>query len=382
MTSGWPSSRVRVNVPFLDLRREVDYLGTELLDAAERVIRSGSYVLGQEVGLFEQEFASFTRTKNCVTVGNGLHALELVLRAWGIGEGDEVLVPANTFIATWLAVSACGAIPVPIDPDPGTLTIEARDVAARVTGDTAAVIPVHLFGMPNDVPAIRRSLEGRSVRILEDAAQAHGACVGGAPVGGLGDAAAFSFYPSKNLGALGDGGAVTTNDSRVAESLRLLRNYGSSVKYRHEIRGGNSRLDELQAALLRVKLSHVEESNRLRAECARGYLDALADVPGISLPAPPPGDRSQVWYVFNIRHQRRDELRSMLEREGIGTTIYYPEPPHLSPAYAELGYARGDFPVAEKFAGTSLALPFGPHLRVDEQETVVDSVRRASLALS
>jgi dTDP-3-amino-3,4,6-trideoxy-alpha-D-glucose transaminase len=371
-----------VGVPFLDLRREVDYLGTELLDAAERVIRSGSYVLGQEGVLFEQEFASFTRTENCVTVGNGLHALELALRAWGIGEGDEVLVPANTFIATWLAVSACGAVPAPVDPDPQTLTIEARDVAARVTANTVAVVPVHLFGVPSDVPAIRQSLEGRSVWILEDAAQAHGATVKGAPVGGLGDAAAFSFYPSKNLGALGDGGAVTTNDSGMAESLRLLRNYGSSVKYHHEIKGGNSRLDDLQAALLRVKLSHLEESNRLRAECARRYLGALSDVPGISLPPPLTGDRSQVWYVFNIRHERRDELRSMLEQEGIGTTIYYAEPPHLSRAYAELGYARGDFPVAEEFAGTSLALPFGPHLRDDEQETVVDSVRRAALRLS
>lgn len=323
-----------------------------------------------------------SRTENCVTVGNGLHALELALRAWGIGEGDEVLVPANTFIATWLAVSACGAIPVPVDPDPGTLTIEPRNVVARTTTNTAVVIPVHLFGVPSDVPAIRRSLEGRSVRILEDAAQAHGASVKGAPVGGLGDAAAFSFYPSKNLGALGDGGAVTTNDCRMAESLRLLRNYGSSVKYCHEIKGGNSRLDELQAALLRIKLIHLEESNRLRAECARRYLEALADVPGISLPAPPPGDRSQVWYIFNIRYKRRDELRSMLEREGIGTMIYYPEPPHLSPAYTELGYTRGDFPVAEEFASTSLALPFGPHLRVDEQETVVASVRRAALALS
>jgi dTDP-3-amino-3,4,6-trideoxy-alpha-D-glucose transaminase len=371
-----------VGVLFLDLRREADYLGAEMLAAAERVIRSGSYILGQEVCLFEEEFARFARTKTCVSVGNGLHALELVLRAWGIGEGDEVLVPANTFVATWLAVSACGAIPVPIDPDPATLTIEAQCVAARVTTHTAAVIPVHLFGMPSDVPSIRQSLEGRSLQILEDAAQAHGASIGGVPVGGLGDAAAFSFYPSKNLGALGDGGAVTTDDSHLAESLRLLRNYGSTVKYHHEVKGGNSRLDELQAALLRVKLSHLEESNNLRAECARRYLDALADVPGISLPAPPPGDRSQVWYVFNIRHPRRDELQSMLRREGIGTMIYYPEPPHLSPAYAELGYARGDFPVAEEFADTSLALPFGPHLRVDEQQTVADSVRRAALALS
>ncbi len=371
-----------MSVPFLDLGREVDYLGTELVDAAERVIRGGWYVLGQEVSLFEQEFARFTRTENCVTVGNGLHALELALRAWGTGQGDDVLVPANTFIATWLAVSACGAVPIPVDPDPETFTIEARDVLARATPNTTAVIPVHLFGLPSDVTAIRRSLEGRSVRILEDAAQAHGASVKGTPVGGLGVAAAFSFYPSKNLGALGDGGAVTTNDPRMAESLRLLRNYGSAVKYRHEIKGGNSRLDELQAALLRVKLRHVEESNRLRAECARRYLEVLADVPGIVLPAAPPVDRSQVWYVFNIRHERRDELRSLLAREGIETTIYYPEPPHLSPAYAELGYGRGDFPVAEGFAGTSLALPFGPYLRVDEQDTVVDSVRRAALALS
>ena len=371
-----------MSVPFLDLRREVDHLGPELLEAAERVIRDGSYVLGPEVDLFEQEFASFTRTEHCVTVGNGLNALELALGAWGTGQGDDVLVPANTFIATWLAVSACGAVPVPVDPDPETLTIEARDVAARATANTAAVIPVHLFGIASDVPAIRRSLKGRSVRILEDAAQAHGASLDGAPVGGLGDAAAFSFYPSKNLGALGDGGAVTTNDSGMAARLRLLRNYGSSVKYHHEVKGGNSRLDEIQAALLRVKLRHLEESNRLRAQCAGRYLGMLADVPGISLPAPPPVDRSQVWYVFNIRHHQRDELRSMLEREGIGTTIYYPEPPHLSPAYAELGYGRGDFPVAEQFAATSLALPFGPYLRVDEQEAVVDAVRRATLALS
>ena len=371
-----------MGVLFLDLSREVDYLGDELFAAAKRVIQSGSYVLGKEVSLFEKEFASFARTEHCVTVGNGLHALELALRAWGITEGDEVLVPANTFIATWLAVSACGAIPVPVDPDPVTLTIEARNVASRITANSAAVIPVHLFGVPSDVPAILRSVKGRSVRILEDAAQAHGATVKGAPVGGLGDAAGFSFYPSKNLGALGDGGAVTTNDPGMAECLRLLRNYGSSVKYRHEIKGGNSRLDELQAALLRVKLSHVEDSNRLRTECARRYLEMLADVPGISLPASLPEDRSQVWYVFNIHHERRDELRSILQQDGIATMIYYPEPPHLSPAYAELGYSRGDFPVAERFANTSLALPFGPHLRIDEQETVVDAVRRAALILS
>jgi dTDP-3-amino-3,4,6-trideoxy-alpha-D-glucose transaminase len=304
-----------------------------------------------------------------------------VLRAWGIGPGDEVVVPSNTFIATWLAVSACGAVPVPVDPNPETLTVEAPEVANRITPRTAAVIPVHLFGLPCDVPAIRRALDGRSVRILEDAAQAHGASVGRAPVGGLGDAAAFSFYPSKNLGALGDGGAVTTNDSRTAESIRMLRNYGSAIKYSHEIKGGNSRLDELQAALLRVKLVHLEELNRLRAECAQRYLAELADVPGISLPSLAPGDRSQVWYMFNIRHAKRDELQSMLHRDGIGTAIYYPEPPHLSPAYADLRYARGDFPVAEAFAQTSLALPFGPHLRIDEQEIVVNSVRRAAVAL-
>ena len=290
-----------MGVPLLDLRREVDHLLSELLAASEKVLRSGSYILGQEVRLFEEKFAAFVNTTRCVTVGNGLQALELVLRAWGIGEGDEVLVPANTFIATWLAVSACGALPVPVDPDPGTLTIEPDDVAVRATASTAAVIPVHLFGVPSDVPAIRRSLEGRSVKILEDAAQAHGAEVDGAPVGGLGDAAAFSFYPSKNLGALGDGGAVTTNDSVTAESVRLLRNYGSEVKYKHEIRGGNSRLDEFQAAFLRVKLTHLEESNRRRADCARRYFEVLADSAGsVSAPATPSRSGSGVVRVQHL----------------------------------------------------------------------------------
>lgn len=366
-----------MNVPFLDLSRESELLGDELVGAAVRVIRSGRFVLGPEVEAFEEEFARFVGVRHCIGTGNGFDALHLALRARGIGPGDEVIVPSNTYIATWLAVSATGALPVPIDPDPITLTIGGTGVASALTDRTAAVVPVHLYGVTSDMAGIRSAVGDRQVFVLEDAAQAHGAHIGGQRVGSLGDAAGFSFYPSKNLGALGDGGAVTTDDADLAGSVRMLRNYGSRTKYRHGVRGVNSRLDEVQAALLRIKLGHLDEWNAAREEIARSYLAGLKNVDGLSLPPVPPQGGRYAWHVFVIHHSRRDALHDALAAEGIGTQMYYPQPPHLSPAYADLSFRPGDFPIAEHSAAANLALPFSPHLQPDEQEAVIAALQRA-----
>jgi dTDP-3-amino-3,4,6-trideoxy-alpha-D-glucose transaminase len=371
-----------MTVPYLDLAVEARALETDLTAAAQRVIRSGRYILGDEVERFEAEFAAAVGSRHCVGVGNGLDALALTLRAWGVGPGDEVVVPANTYIATWLAVSAVGAVPVPVDPDPETLTIGGAGISPRITDRTAAVVAVHLYGFPCDVAGIRRSLGGRPVRILEDAAQAHGATRDGRTVGALGDGAAFSFYPSKNLGALGDGGAVTTDDDVLEAAVRLLHNYGSRAKGHHEVAGTNSRLDEIQAAFLRVKLTHLEEWNRRRSVLAGAYLEQLGDIPALTLPSRPPAGATHVWHVFNVHHPRRDELRDALAGRGIGTQLYYPEPPHLSPAYAPLGYSAGDFPVTEHSAATGLALPLSPYLTPEQQDQVVTAVREAAAELA
>lgn len=367
-----------MNIPFLDLRGAYLELQANLDAAWLRVMASGRYILGEELNSFEKEFAAFCGAGHCVGVGNGLDALELVLRGYGIGAGEEVIVPANTFIATWLAVSRVGAVPVPVEPDKGTYTIAVERIEAAISARTRAVIPVHLYGQPADMDPINELARKHGLKVIEDAAQAHGARYRGRPAGSLGDAAAFSFYPGKNLGAFGDGGAVVTGDGRLAERLRRLRNYGSAVKYRHEAIGVNSRLDELQAALLRVKLARLEEWNRRRCRMAAGYLNAFSNVPLLTLPRIPAGCEP-VWHLFVVRHPKRDDLQQHLSQAGVETLIHYPIPPHLSGAYAQRGFGRGDFPITERIAATALSLPIGPHLGPQMQETVVRAVNSFSV---
>jgi dTDP-4-amino-4,6-dideoxygalactose transaminase len=359
-------------VPFLDLQSLHKEVQSEMESAFKRVVESNSFILGSEVEAFETEFAEFCEASNCVTVANGLEALHLILRATGIGEGDEVIVPTNTFIATWLAVSYSGATPVPAEPDNRTFNLSPHSIEAAITPRTKAIIAVHLYGQPADMDPIREIARRHGLRLIEDAAQAHGARYKGRPVGSLGDVAAFSFYPAKNLGALGDGGAVVTNDPELADRVRVLRNYGSRAKYHHEVKGFNSRLDEIQAALLRVKLRRIDRWNGLRRSVAQFYLETLKDAGGISLPFV--ADQIEpVWHLFVIQHPERDALQRKLEEAGVQTLIHYPVPPHLQPAYAGPQWPAGSFPIAERMAKTVLSLPMGSHL-AHEQAAYVSNI--------
>jgi dTDP-4-amino-4,6-dideoxygalactose transaminase len=358
-----------VNIPFLDLRAQHAGIEHEIEAAFLRVLRSGRYILGAEVAAFEEEFADYCGVKHCIGVGNGLDALHLVLRALGVGPGDEVIVPSNTYVATWLAVSHCGARPVPVEPEERSYNLDPARIESAITPRTRAIIPVHLYGVPADMAPICEVARKRGIRVVEDAAQAHGARYAGRRVGGLGDAAGFSFYPTKNLGAMGDGGAVTTNDDQLAERVRALRNYGSSVKYRNETKGFNSRLDELQAALLRVQLSQLDHRNAARRNVAAAYLRDLAQT-GLTLPVT--ADWAEpVWHLFVVRSRRREALQRHLASAGIGTMIHYPVPPHLQPAYADLGIAAGQFPIAEAMHREVLSLPIWPGIAAGSVDRVV-----------
>jgi dTDP-4-amino-4,6-dideoxygalactose transaminase len=365
-----------VEYPFLDLKSLHRPIEGELARAAARVVESGWYVLGREVEAFESEFASYCGVRHCVGASNGLDALHLVLRAYGIGAGDEVVVPANTFIATWLAVSYAGAWPVLVEPVDGTFNLDPERLEAALTPRTRAVIAVHLYGRVADMEPIREITRRRGLKLIEDAAQAHGAVHRGRKAGALGDAAAFSFYPGKNLGALGDGGAVTTDDAELAARVRALANYGSPVKYRHETKGFNCRLDEVQAALLRVKLPYLENWNEHRARLAARYVERLGDLPVIRLPEVPI-DGSHVWHLFVIRTAQRDRLADRLRAVGVGTLVHYPVPPHLQPAYADLGLGPGSFPISERIHEEVLSLPLGAHLKLDDIDTICERIRTA-----
>lgn len=360
-------------VAFLDLAAGHAELADELDAALARVVGGGRYVLGPEVEAFEERFAAFAGARHCVGVACGLDALHLALVAMGIGPGDEVLVPATTYIATWLAVTRAGADVVPVEPDPRTGNIDPERLEAAITARTRAIIPVHLHGLPARMDAVQSVADRHGLRVIEDAAQAHGARHRDRPVGGLADAGAWSFYPGKNLGALGDGGAVTTDDADLAERLRRLRNYGASERYVHPERGLNSRLDEVQAAILSVKLDHLERWNARRARIADIYLAGLAAAP-VGLPAAPVRD-VHAWHVFAIRCDRRDALAAHLDDAGIETLAHYPVPPHLQGAYRDLGLVPGDLPVAEAIARETLSLPMGPHLAPADAERVVAAVR-------
>ena len=360
-------------IPFLDAGRSYLELREEIDAAVGRMLASGRYILGEELEAFESEFAEYCGTKHCVGVGNGLDALHLVLRAYGIGPGDEVIVPAHTFIATWLAVTCAGAKPVPVETGNDTAyTISPERIEVAITPRTRAIIPVHLYGRPADMKPIMRIAARNGLKVIEDAAQAHGARYHGRRAGSLGDAAAFSFYPAKNLGAFGDGGAITTADRELAAKMRSLRNYGSSAKYVHDIVGLNSRLDPLQAAILRVKLRHLDEWNGRRlslVECYRCNLVASAVV----LPAETAGFES-VYHLFVIRAAGRDALQAGLKEAGIETLSHYPIPPHKQGAYSFMHSLH--LPVAERLAGEVLSLPMGPHLSLDDVATIAGHIKR------
>lgn len=358
------------NIPFLDLRGSYIKLKTEIDSAFQRVMDSGWYILGDELKAFESEFAKYCDVKYCIGVGSGLDALHLILRAMDIGKGDEVIVPSNTFIATWLAVSYTGAVPIPVEPDEVTHNIDPTKIEAAITEKTKAIMPVHLYGQPADMDAIIGIARRFNLKIIEDAAQAHGARYKGKRVGGLGDAAGFSFYPGKNLGAFGDGGAVTTNDPTIAERVRRLSNYGSQVKYAHDVKGGNSRLDELQAAFLRVKLRHLDEWNSRRLELA-GYYRQLLTRADVFLPEVHMGFES-VFHLFVIRTKNRDMLQMALKEAGIETLIHYPIPPHKQNAYAAMNNIS--LPISEGLASEVLSLPMGPHLSTGEVEAVSNHI--------
>jgi dTDP-3-amino-3,4,6-trideoxy-alpha-D-glucose transaminase len=363
-----------VTVPFLDLVPAYEELRDELDAAYRRVMESGSFVLGEEVEAFEREFAELCEAEHCVATGSGLDALELMLRAYGIGAGDEVIVPGHTFIATWLAVSRAGATPMPVDVDPRTFNIDPALVEAAIGPRTRAIMPVHLYGLPAEMGELSELAGRHDLLLLEDAAQAHGARYRGRRAGSLGHAAGFSFYPGKNLGATGDGGCVTTNDADVAQAIRELRNYGSPKKYHHERQGFNSRLDALDAALLRVRLRRLEDWNARRARAADRYTEGLADLPGLTLPQVP-GDRSCAWHLYVVRNSERDKLQAALTEAGVQTLIHYPIAAHRTGAYADL--AAADLPESERASAEVLSLPIGPHLGDEQQDRVVAAVTAA-----
>jgi dTDP-4-amino-4,6-dideoxygalactose transaminase len=362
-----------MRVPFLDVGATYLELKEELDAAVSRVLSSGWYLLGAEIAAFEEEFATHVGVKHCIGVGNGLDALHLALRAMNVGSGDEVIVPSNTYIATWLAVSYAGATPVPVEPDLRTYNLDPALIEAAITPRTRAILPVHLYGQPANMDPICEIAQRYGLWVLEDSAQAQGARYRGRRVGGVGHAAGWSFYPAKNLGAFGDAGAVTTNDDGLADRLRELRNYGSKVKYVNEERGFNSRLDEIQAAVLRVKLRHLDSWNDRRRRIAAQYLDLLHQtdlvLPWVETWADP------VWHLFVVRSQQRDQLMRRLQEAGIGVLIHYPIPPHLQAAYRDLDRPRGSFPVSEMIHQEVLSLPIGPHLDEAQAASVVATLK-------
>lgn len=366
-----------MNVPFLDLHAPYTELREEIDGAIKRVLESGWYVLGEEVEAFEQEFAAYCQAQRCVGVANGLDALHLALLALGVGPGDEVIVPTNTYIATWLAVSQCGAIPVPVEPNIDTYNIDPWQIEAVVTLHTKVIIPVHLYGQPADMDPILSVARKHGLKVLEDGAQAHGARYKGKRLGAHGDVVAWSFYPGKNLGAFGDGGAITTDDPEIADRIRVLRNYGSRVKYTNEVRGFNSRLDPLQAAVLRVKLKSLDSWNEIRCRFADQYLIGLSNI-GLLVPFVPDW-ADPVWHLFVVRSPRRDHLQQQLRQMGISTLIHYPIPPHFQKAYADLGFKKGTFPISERLHEQVLSLPICPHISADQIRFVVNALKESLL---
>lgn len=369
-----------MKIPFLDLGAAYRELQPDIDAAVARVLASGYYIGGPEVEAFEGEFAAYCGADHAVGVANGLDALHLALRAMDVGPGDEVIVPSNTYIATWLAVSQCGATPVPVEPDARTYNIDPVLIEAAITPSTKVILPVHLYGQPADIDPILVIARKHGLRVLEDGAQAHGACYKGRRLGAHGDAVAWSFYPGKNLGAMGDGGAVTTNDPKIADRLQVLRNYGSRVKYVNEVQGYNSRLDPLQAAILRVKLAHLDEWNARRGAIATHYQQGMTGY-GLTLPFVRDWAKPS-WHLYVVQHPERDALQKALAAVGVGALIHYPIPPHLQSAYADLAYGQGSFPISEKIHAEILSLPIGPSMSLSDVEQVISAIRSAVSTLS
>ena len=360
-----------MNIPFLDLGAAYRELQSGIDAAVARSLASGWYIGGPEVEAFEQEFAAYTEASHCVGLANGLDALHLALRAMDVGSGDEVIVPSNTYIATWLAVSQCGATPVPVEPDARTFNMDPGLIEAAITPRTKVILPVHLYGQPADMDPILAIARKYGLRVLEDAAQAHGARYKGKRIGAHGDAVTWSFYPGKNLGAMGDGGAVTSDDPQIADRIRVLRNYGSRVKYVHEVQGYNSRLDPLQAAILRVKLAHLDDWNARRRVVAQAYKTGL--MPGV-LKLPSASDWLEpVWHLFVVQCPDRSALQAALSNAGVATLIHYPIPPHRQQAYAHEKNMQGRFPLAEKMSDEVLSLPIGPNLSATEADRIIQA---------
>ena len=381
-------SRIEKKIPFYNISDSYKELKSEIDSSLERVLSNGWYILGKEVASFEEKFAEYIGTKYCVSTSNGLDALFLVLKAWGIEKGDEVIVPSNTYIATWLAVSYAGAKPVPVEPDIRTFNIDPALIEDKITKSTKAIIPVHLYGMPADMDPIMDLAEKYNLKVLEDSAQAHGAEYGNKKCGSLGTASAFSFYPGKNLGAFGDGGAITTNDAKLAEKVRCLANYGSKIKYYNEYQGYNCRLDAIQAAILSVKLPYLDEWNRRRHLIAKQY--GKIKNPKIHLPyenlkkeylqdnkisfmQPNSGIKSvPCWHQYVIMCDQRDELQEFLNSYGIETMIHYPIPPHKQKAYSKLNNLS--FPISEKIADKCLSLPMNPFISDINLQYIINKI--------
>ncbi len=358
------------SVPFIDLEKAHASIRAPLDAAYKRVMDSNWFILGQELEQFEKEFASYCDTKYCIGVGNGLEALHLCLRAYGIGQGDEVIVPSNTFIATWLSVTQTGATPVPVEPDINTHNIDPELIQQAITSRTRAIIPVHLYGQPADMDVINNIAIKNNLVVIEDAAQAQGATYKGRKTGSLGHAAATSFYPGKNLGALGDGGAILTNDSSIAKTIKQLRNYGSETKYQHKLSGYNSRLDEMQAAFLRVKLSVLDDWNKARKNAAAQYTQQLLSDKLVT-PSILPGTNS-AWHLYVIRTKLRDELKQYLSERNIESGIHYPRPPNKQACYQS--FSGTALPLAETLASEVLSLPLHPKITDDEIRHVADTI--------
>ncbi len=367
-----------MKVPLVDLAAQHAVVAEEVMAGFARVLAQTSFILGEEVGRFENAFASFSGTQHCVSLANGTDAIELLLRAIGVGPGDEVILPVNTFIATGVAVMRAGATPVLVDAEPHSYLIDVAAVERAITAKTKALLPVHLYGQLADMPRLTELAVRAGVHVLEDAAQAQGASRDGRRLGQDSIGAATSFYPGKNLGAYGDGGAVLTNSDSVAAKVRALRNYGSEQKYQHPEVGFNSRLDTLQAVVLLAKLQHLEAWNQLRREAARRYDERLAALPQVRRPQTVAGN-VHVWHLYVVRVPKRDTVLARLQEAGIGAGIHYPIPLHLQGAFRHLGYQRGDFPIAEAAAGELLTLPLYPMITEAQQDYVVDTLQ-ATLA--
>lgn len=358
-------------IPYLNLRRLHNPIMGEISQAIQRVTENEWYIMGNELEQFETEYAKFTGTRYCIGVGNGLDALHIVLAAYGIGAGDEVIIPADTFIATALAVSYVGATPVLVDVCWDSCNIDPVLIEDRITEKTKAIIAVHLYGRLADMAAVKDIAQRYNLIVIEDAAQAHNASMDGAKAGNFGNAAGFSFYPGKNLGALGDAGAITTNSSEVYEKAKKLRNYGTQIKYHHTCQGFNSRMDEMQAAVLRVKLKYLNEWTRERQNIAKYYVQNIQNQK-IQLPNMTEGDN--VWHIFPVFCEEREKLKQYLQEKGVMSQIHYPIPIHLQEAYQHLGYREGNFPVAEKIAREELSLPLWCGMSLEEMQQVVEAV--------